>query len=186
MNDKPNKIIDQTTEIIAVICNLLFTFLYIQSSRWAFFFGIIGPILLGIVLWKKKLLAETALQVAYVSLAIWGFFQISPQWEKIEISASNHFLFILLGFVIVLISGRCLSQWTKADLPYLDSFTTIFALIATFLMMLPSHQAWLYWIIINATSVGLYFYKRMYFGTVMFFIYLCMSIDAYFQMGYFS
>lgn len=183
MIDEKRNYKDQTLELFAVTSNLLFTFLYIKQSSWAFFFGVLGPLLLALVLRKKRLLAETALQGAYIVLTFLGLVNTSMGWNISSLNVLDHLCIVSSGFGAVLLLGFLLKKYSNADLPYLDSFTTVFALIATFLMMCLIHEAWLYWIVINGVSVILYMNKKLYFGVFMFLIYLFMSIDAYFRFG---
>lgn len=173
-------------EAAAVLFNLLFTFLYIQESRWCFFFGILGPILLGYTLFRARLYAEIFLQLVYVVLAVFGWLSISTEWDRAEIGAGLHGAYITGGLVLTMVSGYFLRKKTDAKLPYIDSWTTIFSILATFLMMIPVHEAWLYFICINIVSLFIYIHRKLYFGAFMFLIYLLMSLDSYFYLGIFS
>jgi nicotinamide mononucleotide transporter len=170
----------QILELIAVVFNLLFTFLYQYQNWWCFVFGIIGPALLAIVLYRKSLFAETFLQFIYIGLAIYGWLHISNTWTLKSISFSQHALLIGIGGLFTIISGYFLKKKTTAQLPYIDSFTTVFAIIATALMMIPIHEAWLYFIVINSVSIFMYSKKKLFLGALMFAVYLFLSIKGYF------
>lgn len=170
----------QILELFAIVFNLLFTFLYQYQTWWCFVFGIIGPALLAIVLFKKSLFAETFLQVVYIVLAIYGWLHISNTWTLKSISISQHALLIGTGGLLTIMSGYFLKKKTNAQLPYIDSFTTVYAIIATALMMIPIHEAWLYFIVINSVSIFMYASKKLYLGALMFAVYLFLSIKGYF------
>jgi nicotinamide mononucleotide transporter len=170
----------QILELIAVVFNLLFTFLYQYQNWWCFVFGIIGPALLAIVLYRKSLFAETFLQFIYIGLAIYGWLHISGTWEAIGMTPKEHTVLIVLGFLMTFLSGYLLKKYSNAQLPYIDSFTTVFAIIVTALMMIPVHEAWLYFIAINSVSIFMYAQRRLYLGAIMFAVYLLLSIKGYF------
>jgi nicotinamide mononucleotide transporter len=170
----------QILELFAVVFNLLFTLLYQYQSWWCFVFGIVGPALLAIVLYKKSLFAETFLQFIYIALAIYGWLHISGTWEAINMRPKEHSVLIVSGFLLTFLSGFLLKKYTTAQLPYTDSFTTVFAIIATALMMLPIHEAWLYFIVINTVSIFMYIQKKLFLGAIMFAVYLLLSIKGYF------
>ncbi|MFZ4783924.1 MAG: nicotinamide riboside transporter PnuC [Flavobacteriales bacterium] len=181
-----NTIISRIIEFLAVIFNLLFTWLYILGTPWCFLFGILGPVFLFVLCYQRKLYADAFLQLAYIGFAIFGYLQVASGWHAMILPSSNHVLLISLGLIITLVSGKLLSSKTDAQFPYIDSFTTAFALIATFLMMIPVKEAWLYFMVINTTSLFMYAQRKLYYGAFMFLVYLAMSIDGYFIFGWFS
>lgn len=170
----------QVLELFAVVFNLLFTFLYQYQNWWCFVFGIIGPALLAIVLYRKSLFAETFLQFIYTGLAIYGWLHISGSWEAVNITPKAHMVLILSGLLMTLLSGFLMKKYSAAQLPYIDSFTTVFAIIASALMMIPVNEAWLYFIAINSVSIFMYAQRRLYLGAIMFVVYLLLSIKGYF------
>jgi len=171
---------NQIIELFAIVFNLLFTFLYQDQTWWCFVFGIIGPALLAIVLYRKSLFAETFLQFTYIGLAIYGWLHISGTWEALNMTPKEHTVLILSGFLLTSLSGFILKKYSNAQLPYIDSFTTVFAIIATALMMIPVNEAWLYFIAINSVSIFMYAQRRLYLGAIMFVVYLLLSIKGYF------
>lgn len=173
-------------EALAVIFNLLFTFLYINGSAWCFLFGILGPLLLGWVCWQKKLYAETFLQIIYICSAILGLYTIGNNWEPRTIEPILHIFIIIAGIIATLLSGYLLVKKTDAKLPYIDSFTTTFGIIATFLMMYLIPEAFLYLMVINFVSIIMYTNRRLFWGALMFVVYFAMSVDGYFQLGVFT
>ncbi len=170
----------QILELFAVVFNLLFTLLYQDQNWWCFVFGIIGPALLAMVLYKKSLFAETFLQFIYIGLAIYGWLHISGTWQIISISLKEHTMLIASGFLVTLLCGFLLKKYSTAQLPYIDSFTTVFAIVATALMMIPVHEAWLYFIAINSVSIFMYMQRKLFIGAIMFAVYLLLSIKGYF------
>lgn len=181
-NDASNAIL----EVLAVVFNLLFTWLYLKNSDWCFLFGILGPICLGILCSRKMLFAEVGLQLIYIASAVFGFLQIGGSWNPITLELQHHLISVGLGFVVVLGLGIILQKKTKAVLPFVDSFTTVFGVIATIMMMFFIREAFLYFIVINFVSIIMYSLRKMYLGAFMFLVYLLMSIDGFFQLDWFS
>lgn len=157
-----------------------------RQSSWCFLFGIIGPLLLAVPLTQAKLYAEVGLQFIYVALAIFGLMHISDHWVLQDFTEGSHFILLIIGAIATLIMGLVLRKKTTASLPFVDSATTVFSIIATVLMMIPVHEAWLYFMCINFVSVIMYASRKLFFGAIMFFIYLLLSIDAYFLFEIFS
>jgi len=58
--------------------------------------------------------------------------------------------------------------------------------LATWLMMNFVHENWLYFIVLNAASIALYANRKLYKASLMFVLYLWMSVDAYWHLGFFG
>lgn len=176
----------RTLEVLAVVCNLLFTLLFLNESDLAFLFGIIGPALLLVLCWKERLLAEPVLQLCYIVSAIIGWFNVQAGWASTEITQQVH-LFILLGSTLAaLVWGYLLKRRTNAYFPFLDAWVATLGISATWLMMYQVHASWLYLMVVNAVSIFMYSKRRLYIASCMFVLYLFMSIDGYYHMHWFS
>jgi nicotinamide mononucleotide transporter len=177
---------ERAIEIAAVFASLAYTYLYLNESVWCFLFGILSPVLFLSLAWSKKIYADAALQFFYIGITIYGYFQLDGVWTKNHWVISTHLGFVIAGLMVALISGFLLKRQTDAALPYLDSFTTVFAIIATWMMMNFVHENWLYFIVVNIASILLFSMRKLYIGAIMFVIYLLMSIDGYFELHIFG
>ena len=79
----------------------------------------------------------------------------------------------------MLISGELLTRYSAAALPFLDSFTTWGAVIATFMVARKILENWIYWFVIDAVSIGLYLSRELYFTAALFAAYLVMIVIGY-------
>lgn len=171
----------------AVVANLLYTFLYIQGSSSCFLWGILGPLLLLVLCVNRKLYADSFLQVVYVGLAIYGWTHWGQAgWEQQAYSGIAHCCFIGIALLGGLAIGFLLKKYSNAQLPFVDSIIMAGFLVATWLMMNFVHENWLYFIVLNAASIVLYTNRRLHKTAVLFAIYLLMSIDAYWHLGFFA
>lgn len=174
------------TEIVAVISNLLYTFFYLRQNPICFVFGLISPILFLLITFRVKLYADVLLQVFYFVITIYGIWQWGGEWKNIHISLESHLIYVIGGIITTIVLGYVLKKRTDAKMPFADSFATTFAIIGTWLMMNFVHENWLYFIVINTLSIYLFANRKLYWSACMFVIYLLMSIDGYWQMGWFT
>ena len=65
-------------------------------------------------------------------------------------------------------------------MPIVDSFTTVFAIIATYMVTKKVLENWLYWIIIDTVSVYLYFSKDLHLTSLLFITYTIIAVFGYF------
>jgi nicotinamide mononucleotide transporter len=171
-------------EWLAVALNLGFTYLYIQQNSWAFLLGILGPLSIAVLSWKKRLIADTALQFIYIVLCIWGALQLGADWKVSNISIFAHCIGSSLAIILALLVGWVLKKRTLAALPYWDSLITTFSIWATILMMMGIQENWLYFIFIDLFCIFLFLYRGLPVISFLYFVYFLMALEGYFQWGW--
>lgn len=171
-------------EILAIILGILYTVLYIKMDKSCLIYGIIGSSIYVYLCYKKQIFAETFLQFTYVLL---GFF-LWYNWEneiKFEISRNQHFLLLGASVVMTVVVGYFLKHKTQSKAPFLDSFTTVFSIAGTFLMVGFVHETWLYFIVADIVSIYLYYSRGLKLSVILFSFYLYLSIFAWFKWDIF-
>ncbi len=166
-------------EIAAVTFSVAYTWMYLKGYLpLAFIPAALGAGLFAYICWNKKIYAESALQVFYIGLAGLGLIGYG---NDVQISGLFH-LILLSGAVIgTVVLGVILRKTTDAMLPFLDAFTTVFSLAATWLMINMIHENWLYWIVIDTVSIYLYAKRGLKLSSVLFLLYLLLALDGYFE-----
>jgi len=171
-------------EIIGVVTALIYVGLAAKGNRWCFLFGLISSavyIYLSLVL---KFYFDTAINTYYIAMSFYGWFA----WGKNKNTAdfiplrlkSRHFvLYIVVGFIVTVGLAFTVSKYSDAALPYFDAFTTIFAIIATYMVVKKWIENWLIWVVVDSVATGMYWYKELYLTALLFFIYTIISIIGY-------
>jgi|TARA_B110000459_G_scaffold69320_1_gene77900 nicotinamide mononucleotide transporter len=173
-------------EIVAVIFGVLYTVLMAQNKISCWIFGIIGSLLsVYIFVEYAKLYAEAVLYVFYVFAGIYGWMQWKKQKsvEKVyQQKVSTHVKLILSGTVISLLLYFGLTFFfTEAEKPLIDSFTTVFSFIATYLMAKKWIGNWYYWLVIDAVSVYLYYTRELEIYALLMLVYTILVVYGYWQ-----
>ena len=101
--------------------------------------------------------------------------------EIVEWGARKHLLVILFGAIASFLVGFYFTTYTNAKMPIVDSFTTIFSIIATYLVTQKVLENWLYWIIIDGVSIYLYFSRDLHLTAMLFMLYTLIAIFGYFS-----
>lgn len=177
------------TELFAVVTSILYLLLAARESLWCWLFALISTALYTILLVDAQLWAETGLQAYYGVMAIYGYFnwkkhgtQSKDHHAPIEkMSISQHVVSIAGIIAGAAIMGFLLSKYTNAAMPYLDSFTTVGALVVTWMVTRKFIDNWLYWIVVDGMGVYLYFSKELYLSSVLFVAYVIIVIIGYFN-----
>jgi len=167
-------------EIAAVISSLLYTLLFSYGYIWCWLFAALSAGFFLILCYQRKIYAELALQVFYLAMALYGFLNWGESLQtKPSLPLSYHGIIILVNIIAIFISGQMLRKHSDAKVPYLDSFTSISSISATILMVNFYEENWLYFIVINAVSIYLYFQRGLKLGALLFVLYTILSINGY-------
>ena len=173
---------DRVLEVIAVLLSLLYTFMYlIGIMPGAFYPAVIGAAIFTYLCYKKEIYAEAFLQFFYVVMALLGFYFFYHGYPVGTWDVWENLALVIVSTIATYFLGLYLKKKTSSKLPMLDSFTTVFSLGATWLMIINIPDSWYYWVAINAVSTMLYYRRGLKFGAALFCIYLVMSIDGCFE-----
>lgn len=183
-------------ELVAMLLALAYIILAAQGSLWCWPAAFISTALYTVIFYDVLLLMDSALNVYYLVMAVYGYWA----WQKktststalnqttknlplaiISWSTTLHVKSCIVLTVISLMLGYIIANYTPAAFPYLDTFTTVFAVFATYLVTQKVLENWLYWVVIDATSIYLYIEKGLIPTTVLFIIYVVIAAYGYFK-----
>ena len=89
-------------------------------------------------------------------------------------------LLLLCGFGIY-VSGTLFTLYTAAELPYWDNTTSILSLLAIWLQSRKKIESWMLWLVVDILAAGIYFYKEIYFYSILYTVYIVMAFIGYFE-----
>ena len=137
------------------------------------------------VFWSVALLMESALNLYYMGMAVYGW----RRWRRgggadgkapvRRWSAGAHVLAVGGILAAALLSGRILAANTEAAWPYLDSFTTWASVLTTFMVARKILENWIYWFVIDGVSIFLYLDKGLYLYAALFAFYLVICVAGF-------
>ncbi|MGJ8663626.1 MAG: nicotinamide riboside transporter PnuC [Marinicella sp.] len=173
----------QPLEIVAVIAAILYLILAIREQIWCWFFAFISTAIYIYLFHSVSLLSESLLNIYYLLMAIYGWYQWRQGHNKqplkiVSWPLKKHMLLILITGLAVPLLGYGMSQ-IGASMPYLDAFTTCFAVLATVMVAHKVLQNWHYWLVINLVSVYLFISKDLLLTAAMFALYVILTIIGY-------
>lgn len=155
-------------EIIAVVFNIAYVILAAREHIACWVFGIIGSALSIWLFVDAQLYAESVLFSYYIVMGFYGWWAWSKQKGKdqkpleiLESALKIHLKWIAVGYAGTFVLFWVLRSFTDAEMPLLDSFTTVFSFIATWMVAKRWIENWIYWIAIDALTVYLYFSREL-------------------------
>ena len=174
-------------EVIAVILALAYVLLAVKERIECWYAALISTAIYTFLFWDVSLLMESALQVYYLVMAAYGWWQWRHHTNKEEDlaihtwSIQQHLTAISGIIVISIVSGYLLAENTSAALPYLDSFTTWASVLTTYMVTKKILENWIYWVVIDAISIILYIDRGLYLTALLFMLYVVIAIYGYIQ-----
>lgn len=173
-------------EIIAVATAIIYIVLATKSNRWCFLFGLISSVIYVYLATSLKFYFDSAINSYYVFMSFYGWFAWSKnkKQEKNEIrwmKKKNLIGLLITSSLVTIILAFVANQLSDASLPYLDSFTTTFAILATWMVVKKYIENWLIWIAVDAVAAGMYFNKGLVLTALLFVAYTIIVIFGYFK-----
>ena len=172
-------------EAAAVVLGVAYLLLAMRESLWCWYAAFASTGIFLVLFWNVNLLMESALQVYYLAMAVYGWWQ----WRRggathsgLTISRWNgrqHLVALTAVLLVSGASGALLQQYTGAALPYLDSFTTWGSVLTTWMVARKILENWLYWLVIDSVSIYLYLDRALYLTAGLFAIYLVIVLFGY-------
>jgi len=169
-------------ETLAVIFSVIYVILATKENIWCWAAALISVGLYMYICYQAKLYAETGLQVFYFIMAIYGYFSWSKNDGALMISewsTNKHFIIILSATLITFLLGFIFSIYTDAKMPIVDSFTTVFSVFATFMVVKKILSNWLYFIVIDVISIHLYCSRDLHLTSFLFLIYTLIAVFGF-------
>jgi len=178
-------------EAVAVVFAMAYLLLAVRENILCWFFALLSTAIYTVLFWDVSLLMESALNVYYMAMAVYGWQQWTrggksadgkPRSLEVQsMSSRQHVLVIVVIAVLTAASGYLLGEHSSAVWPYVDSFTTWASVITTYLVARKYLQNWLYWIVIDTVSIPLYIDRGLNLTALLFVAYVVIAVVGYFK-----
>lgn len=173
---------------LAVAFALAYIYFAAKDDIICWLFGILSSGLWAYVSWfQYQLLYDSALNLFYVGMGVVGW----TSWRAGNRSGApktisilplkRHITIIALGVLVSGAAAYIAIYYTEASLPFWDALTTVFSVIATFLLIEKRLHHWTYWIIIDAIYIGIYTHRGAYLFAALFVVYTVVSVVGLFR-----
>ena len=193
-------------ELIAVIFGVASVLLASRLNVLVFPVGIVSTAIFVYLLWQWQLFGDLFINAYYTAMGIYGWFNWSKNKASTDqdaisiehIQARDIPILALLASTTVafvgliyywrpvinndfsfdgVVLGMHLFTWVD----YTDMLTTALFLMAMWLMAKRKIEHWLLWIVADAISVPLYFYKGLTFTALQYVVFTAIAIWAYYE-----
>ena len=165
--------------VAMVVCNMR-----VNPLGWPL--AIVSSLLYFALFWNSRLYGDASLQILFVVVAGWGWWQwlrgttsdgsalrvraLGTQGRLIAMAA------VLAGWPAI---GWFLRRFTDTDVPWWDAFPTVASIVGQWLLGRKYVENWPTWVIVNVVSVALFAYKGLWLTVGLYAVFVAMSFAGW-------
>ncbi len=163
-------------ELFASVLAFIGIFLQIKQNAWYWFTSIIVVSLYIYVFFISGFYADMAFQFYYLIVSVYGwYFWITGKNKnkktevKTRVLTNKQWIYSIVVFILLYaLIYTILTNLTDSQIAEGDAFTTSLSFVATWLLARKILENWLFWIVVDVVSTGMYVYKGLYPTAILF------------------
>jgi len=169
-------------EMAAVLFGIVAVYLTVRENVWCWPTGLVNVGLSILVFWQARLYADMGQYLMYVGLCLYGWYKWlhgGPDQSALLVTRTPRPALpalAALGLVGGSLLGLAFARFTDASLPFWDSATTAFSLVAQYMQTRKWLENWMVWIAVDLAYLGIYAYKALYLMTGLTALYLVLAV----------
>ncbi|BCN58380.1 nicotinamide riboside transporter PnuC [Prescottella equi] len=167
-------------EVLGFVTGAWCVWLVGRQSVWNWPIGIANNLVWILLFATAGLFADSALQVVYIALAVWGW----RNWvqgragETLAVTGTTGTEWVWLAGAGIAGTGALmllLNTATSSTVPFWDAVTTVLSLLATWGQATKRWESWLLWIAADLIYIPLYLHKGLTLTALLYagFLLLC-------------
>lgn len=174
-------------ELVAVAFGLLSVYLSAREHIVSWPTAIVNVAIFFFLFWKAKLYADAVLQLVYLSLSVYGWYEWlygGAQHSRLNVSKATRTQWLVLTPLFLvggLGLGALLARYTDSPIPYFDAMLTAASLVAQWMMTRKLLENWLIWIAADIVYVPVFIRRGLPFTALQYAVFLVLA-----GMGYYG
>lgn len=175
----------QLLEATAVLFAVTYLVLAIRQVPLCWVAAFIASVLSIFLFAGAQLYMQSALQVFYAGMAVYGWLQWAPRNHDAAAPARIHtwplrnHAVALTGITVASVAFAILLSFTSQAMPLLDSWVTVAAILTTWMVAHKVLENWIYWFVIDSVSIYLYVSQGLMLYAGLFVVYLVLVVIGY-------
>lgn len=182
-------------EFWAFAFGLLAVVLSAVENIWSWIVGLINVVLASIMFYQIQLYPDMFLQGFFfvtniIGFWLWKFPKIENANQKNELKITKlepkiSAILIVVGLIATYLMGTFSKNLHEifpnlfslpSAFPYMDSFTTVMSIVATFMLMKKKLEAWWTWLAIDIISTYMYFVKDVKLYSLLYLVFCIIAV----------
>lgn len=185
---------DILLEVSGVLTGLIYLYYSVNEKIELWIWGFISSALAFVAFMLAHLYSEAFLQIYYLVISLYGWyiwkFGVTHHHHKetlhIKRVTFEEFKWLILSLLIIYIVILLFLFYIPpmlglptSQLPFLDGFCTAVSIVGTWMLSRKHLENWIVWIIVDTLSIGITFYKELYFYSFLFVVYSVVAFIGY-------
>jgi nicotinamide mononucleotide transporter len=173
----------QVLELTGAVFSVVYSLLLMKEKMIGWWFGIVASFVSMWVFYQTHLYAQAFISIYFAGIGFYGLWY----WKKAKANhihiqlwqTKTHVVYILLFSLLAMVSFYLFKRYTNSANPMFDSFITLFGLLASIKEARKILSSWVYWFVINAGSVVLYYQEGLFYYAAIMVVYTLICIPGY-------
>lgn len=173
-------------ELLALVLALWMVLCNLRVHALAWPLAMASSALYGVLFLHSKLYGEAGLQLVFIALAAWGWWQwlhgtgntgqpLVVRWlaqrQRLQVAAITLAAWRLLGLL--------LQRATDSDVPYLDALPTVGSIAGQMLLARKRVDNWPVWVAVNLVSVLLFAVKGLWLTAALYALFAVLALAGW-------
>lgn len=170
-------------ELVAFVLSVAMVVGNARVKPWAWPLAIAASALYGVLFLASGLYAEAGLQVVFIGLALWGWWQWLRGRDEAGAALRVRALPRRTGWTLAVLTALAwpalalgLVHGTDSQVPWLDSLPTVGSLAGQWLLGRQYVANWPVWVAVNAVSVVLFAVKGLWLTVALYALFTVMAL----------
>lgn len=183
---------DKIIEILGFSIGLLYLWWEYHANNKLWLASMVMPCISMWIYFSKGLYADFAINIYYLVIAVYGYVVWTrkrgagadgeEKSSSLPITHTPRRMAALCAAAAVAMWGLLyliLEYLTDSTVPVADAFTTALSIVGMWMLARKYIEQWAVWIAVDVVCVGLYFYKGIYFYSILYAIYTVIAFCGY-------
>jgi nicotinamide mononucleotide transporter len=172
-------------EVLGFLTGAVSVAFAVRESAWNWPVGIANNVFFFVLFWKTKLYADALLQIVYVIISIygwWNWLHGGDDSSRLPITRTRLQTALLIFLVTALstaVMAFALERFTDSQVPFGDGVTTALSLTAQYMLSRKLLENWWVWMAADVIYILLYCYKSLYLTGILYAVFFAMCIVGY-------
>ncbi len=173
-------------EVIAFALSLAMVAANMRVAVIGWPLAIAASALYALLFAQSKLYGEAGLQIFFIVVSLWGWWQwVSGRGadgqalQVHRLSRRGGAKALAATLVAWPLAGLLLARHTDSDVPYLDGLATVASVTGQILLGRKVLENWLVWFAVNVFSVGLFAYKGLWLTVLLYALFAVLSVAGW-------